>query len=256
MSIRKRNIVRIAAAATVAAFIVPAHGTVGVKEIGPSFGPAQHKGRKDADKKKKKEAGDKADKTGEAEPTKAPALNFKMKDIDGKERSLMDFYGNVILMVNTASECGFTPQYAGLEELFQIYQPQHFVVLAFPANNFGGQEPGTNKVIKKFCQDKYAITFPLFGKVSVKGKDLCDLYKYLTSKDAGHKFGGDIPWNFNKFLISRKGEIIGRFKHTVHPTKSKKLIAAIEKALAEPVPSDSQLAVKEPPKPSMSAVRD
>ena len=220
-------------------------------------GPAQDAGgagKKGGDKKKggdEKKDGDAKD----AADVKTPALNFEMKDIDGIKRQLGDYYGQVILMVNTASECGFTDQYEGLEVLYQTYKSRKFVVVAFPANNFQNQEPGTNEEIKAFCKEKFAVTFPLFGKVSVTGKDICDLYKYLTRTDAGHEFGGPIPWNFNKFLIGRNGEIVGRFKHIVHPTKSKKLIAAIEKALGEPIPDDSPAKPKPPPKPRSSAAK-
>ncbi len=166
------------------------------------------------------------------------ALNFKMKDIDGKDQDLHQFSGKVVLMVNTASKCGFTPQYNGLEELYNKHKNEGFVVLAFPANDFGKQEPGTDSQIKEFCTSKYNVTFPIFSKVSVKGGKTCDLYQYLTDKNAGHKYGGDIQWNFTKFLINRKGEVIGRFDSRIAPEKDT-LTKAVEKALAEPMPSDA-----------------
>ena len=170
--------------------------------------------------------------------TAMPALRFKMKDIDGKVRDLADGHGKVILMVNTASRCGLTPQYADIEKLYRKYKDDGFAVWAFPANNFGGQEPGSNEQIKAFCKQEYSVTFPVFAKVSVKGKDQCDLFKYLTAAEAVHEFGGDIRWNFNKFLISRSGEVIGRFEPRVKPL-DEKVTAAIKKALAAPAPDKS-----------------
>jgi len=171
-----------------------------------------------------------------------PALRFKMKDIDGGDRDLREFGGNVILIVNTASECGLTPQYEGLEKVYEEKKDQGFTLLAFPANNFGGQEPGTDEQIKKFCTEtKYSVTFPLFSKVSVKGEDKCELFSYLTSKDAGHDHGGEIRWNFNKFLIGRTGEVIGRFSPMTKPSDGK-LIKAVDEALAAPIPEGSALA--------------
>lgn len=174
---------------------------------------------------------------------KLPALRFKMKDIDGNEQDLRQYYGNVVLMVNVASRCGLTPQYEQLQAMYKKYSDRGFVILAFPANNFMGQEPESNDKIKQFCTSKYAVTFPMFAKVSVKGNDICDLYKYLTAMKAGHKFGGEIEWNFGKFLIGRDGQIIDRFSPRTKPD-DKKLIEAVEKALAVAVPEDSPLAKK------------
>lgn len=190
--------------------------------------------QKETKKKKRKRSGKK-------KGAPMPALKFKMKDIDGEEKNLADYYGNVILMVNTASRCGFTPQYEGLEKLYQKYRDRGFTILAFPANNFGAQEPGSNEQIKAFCSSKFNVTFPLFAKVSVKGEDICPLYQYLTAKDAGHRFGGEIPWNFNKFLIDRKGRVVGRFAPGVAPD-DKKLTRAIERRLKKPIPEDSPAA--------------
>lgn len=177
------------------------------------------------------------------EAKKMPALDFKMKDIDGKEQDLKQYHGNVILMVNTASQCGFTPQYKDLQAIYEKYGEKGFVTLAFPANNFGRQEPGSNQEIKQFCTSKYAVSFPIFGKVSVKGDDQCPLYEYLTDKKAGHEHGGSIKWNFTKFLINRKGEVVDRFSFKTAP-ESKKVVSAIEKELNKPIPEDSPLAMK------------
>lgn len=182
-------------------------------------------------------------KTSKEKAVKTPALRFKMKDIDGKRQSLRQYHGNVVLMVNTASRCGLTPQYEGLEKVYEKYAKKGFVILAFPANNFGKQEPGPNDEIKQFCESKYSVTFPLFGKVSVKGSDICDLYQYLTDKKADHKQGGEIPWNFTKFLVNREGEVVARFGPRTTP-EDPKLTEAIEKQLAVAVPEDSPLSKK------------
>jgi len=170
--------------------------------------------------------------------TKMPALSFKMKDIDGKEQDLRQYYGDVILLVNVASRCGYTPQYKGLQKLYEEKKDKGFVILGFPANNFGQQEPGSDSQIRDFCSKNYNVTFPLFSKVSVKGDDCCPLYQYLTDKKAGHKYGGDVKWNFNKFLVNRKGEVVARFDSNVAPD-SEKLLRAIDKALAAPRPDDA-----------------
>jgi len=156
--------------------------------------------------------------------------DFTMKDIDGKQVNLTDFRGKVVLVVNVASRCGFTPQYEGLQKLYLKYQQQGFVILGFPANNFGFQEPGTNAEIKTFCSAKYNVTFPVFSKISVKGEDMDPLYKYLTDKATNPQYGGDIKWNFNKFLIDRKGNILARFEPPVRPD-SDQMVQAIEKEL-------------------------
>ena len=160
----------------------------------------------------------------------APALNFKMKGLDGKEVDLSKFQGKVVMIVNVASECGNTPQYKQLEELYEKYGKDGFVVLGVPANDFGKQEPGTDAEIAKFCADNYGVKFPMLSKVVVKGKDICPLYKYLTSKDTNPKFGGDVPWNFEKFLIGRNGEVVGRFKHSTQPD-APEVVKAIEAQL-------------------------
>jgi glutathione peroxidase len=159
-------------------------------------------------------------------------LDFKMRDIDGKEVKLKKYKGNVILLVNTASKCGYTPQYEGLEAVYEKYKDKGFVTLGFPANNFGGQEPGTEAEIKEFCTSKYHVTFPMFAKISVKGEDADPLYKFLTSKETNPNFGGDITWNFNKFLVDRNGNVVARFTSKDTP-QSDKVTQAIEKYLAE-----------------------
>jgi glutathione peroxidase len=158
-------------------------------------------------------------------------LNFKMRDIDGKDVKLKKYKGNVLLIVNTASKCGYTPQYEGLQATYEKYKDQGFYVLGFPANNFGGQEPGTEKEIKEFCTSKYKVTFPMFAKISVKGEDQDPLYAFLTSKDTNPAFAGDITWNFNKFLIDRKGNVVARFSSKDTP-ESEAVTQAIEKYLA------------------------
>lgn len=160
--------------------------------------------------------------------------DFTLRDIDGRETSLAEYRGKVLLMVNVASKCGFTRQYAGLEKLYRTYQDRGFVVLGFPANDFLGQEPGTETEIKSFCSLTYGVTFPLFAKISVKGKTIHPLYAFLTSKDLHPEFGGAISWNFNKFLIGRAGQIVARYGSRTEPGDPA-LAAAIERALgAEP----------------------
>jgi glutathione peroxidase len=151
--------------------------------------------------------------------------DFTMDSIDGKKVSLADYKGKVALVVNVASRCGFTPQYAGLEALYRRYKDRGFVVLGFPANNFRGQEPGTNEEIREFCTRKYDVTFPMFAKISVKGEDKAPLYQFLTQT------GGEIPWNFTKFLIGRDGKVITRLEPKTTP-ESPESITAIEAALA------------------------
>ncbi len=153
--------------------------------------------------------------------------SFSARTIDGRERSLADFKGKTVLVVNMASRCGFTPQYEGLEAIYQTYHERGFEVLAFPANDFMGQEPGTNAEIQTFCSTRFKTTFPLFEKISVKGKHIDPLYRWLTEDS---DFKGDIPWNFTKFLIGPDGRVLARFAPNTAP-QSPELIAAIEKAL-------------------------
>jgi len=157
-------------------------------------------------------------------------LDFTMKNIDGKETKLSDYRGKVLLLVNVASQCGYTPQYEGLQAVYAKYHDQGLVVMGFPANNFGGQEPGSNEEIKQFCTLKYKVSFPMFAKISVKGGDIHPLYKFLTSKETDPEFGGDISWNFNKFLVDRNGKVIARFDTREKP-EGEKVTQAIEKAL-------------------------
>src|SRR6266568_1089026 len=155
--------------------------------------------------------------------------NFTLPSIDGKPMPLADFKGKVVLMVNVASQCGYTPQYTGLEALYEKYKDKGFVILGFPANNFGAQEPGTNQEIKTFCTRKYSVTFPMYSKISVKGADQTPLYAYLT-KETGAGVAGEIQWNFTKFLVDRDGKVVQRFEPAVTPD-SKEVTAAIEKQL-------------------------
>jgi glutathione peroxidase len=149
---------------------------------------------------------------------------------DGTTETLKDHAGEVVLVVNVASKCGLTPQYEALQALYETKRADGFTILGFPANNFGGQEPGTNEEIKTFCSLKYNVTFPMFTKISVKGEDIHPLYKYLTDKQTDPEFAGEIKWNFNKFLIGRDGKIIGRFEPPVKP-ESPEVTQAIDKAL-------------------------
>jgi glutathione peroxidase len=155
----------------------------------------------------------------------ASVYDFTMKSIDGKATPLSSFKGKLVLVVNVASQCGFTPQYKGLEALYEKYKDQGLVIAGFPANNFMAQEPGTDEEIKTFCSTKYNVSFPMFSKISVKGADQAPLYKFLTESS-----GGDIKWNFTKFLVDRNGKIIQRFEPAVTPEQ---MDPAIEKALKQ-----------------------
>ncbi|MCP4614526.1 MAG: redoxin domain-containing protein [Planctomycetes bacterium] len=155
---------------------------------------------------------------------------FKMNDIEGKPVSLSKYRGQVLLVVNVASKCGFTKQYSGLQKLYDKYREQGLVVLGFPANNFGRQEPGTNSEIKNFCSVRFNITFPMFSKISVKGDDIHRLYEYLTNPDKNPGYGGPIQWNFNKFLIGRDGKTVARYPSKTEPLDSK-VTQAVEREL-------------------------
>jgi glutathione peroxidase len=159
-------------------------------------------------------------------------LEFTLNSIDGKPAPLSHYQGKVVLIVNVASRCGFTPQYTGLEKVYEKYKDQGFVILGFPANNFGAQEPGTNEEIKTFCSSKYSVTFPMYAKISVKGDDTHPLYQFLTDKQANPTTGGEIKWNFTKFLVGKDGKVIARFEPAITP-ESADVTAAIEKALKE-----------------------
>lgn len=155
---------------------------------------------------------------------------FTMKSIDGKAMPLANFKGKVLLVVNVASHCGYTPQYRALEAVYEKYKDRGLVVLGFPANNFMGQEPGTDEEIKTFCSTKYNVSFPLYSKISVKGENKAPLYQFLTDTTANAATGGEIKWNFTKFLVDRDGKVIQRFEPAVKPD-SPEVISAIENAL-------------------------
>ncbi len=149
----------------------------------------------------------KNEKLSEKIMTKETIYQFKVKDLEGNEFDFSTLKGKKILIVNTASKCGLTPQYAELEKLYKNYSSKDFVVVGFPANNFGSQEPGTDSEIGAFCQKNYGVTFPMMSKVSVKGNDMCDLYKFLTQKSKNGLQDSDVEWNFQKYLINEKGEL-------------------------------------------------
>ena len=156
---------------------------------------------------------------------------FTLNSIDGQPAPLSAYKGKVVLLVNVASRCGYTPQYSALESTYEKYKSRGFVIVGIPANNFGSQEPGTNAEIKTFCTTKYNVTFPMMSKVSVKGDDITPLYQYLTDKSANPQTGGEIQWNFTKFLVGADGAIVARFEPKVTPD-SAEVTSAIEKALS------------------------
>jgi glutathione peroxidase len=160
---------------------------------------------------------------------KRTVYDFKMKSIDGKSTPLAKYKGKVLLIVNTASKCGYTPQYEGLESLYEKYRERGFEVLAFPANDFGQQEPGTDAQIAEFCSLNYQTTFPLFSKITVKGKGIHPLYAYLTKESP---FPGEIKWNFNKFLVGPDGQVAARFDSKVEPL-SADVTDAIDKLMGQ-----------------------
>ena len=159
----------------------------------------------------------------------ADVLNFTMNSLDGKPVNLAKYQGNVVLIVNVASECAYTPQYEGLQALHQKYAERGLHILGFPSNDFGGQEPGTNTEIAEFCKQNYGVEFDMFSKITVLGSNKAPLYKKLTSTP---RFPGEVTWNFEKFLIGRDGQVIGRYKSPVEPL-SAELTKAIETALAK-----------------------
>jgi glutathione peroxidase len=149
----------------------------------------------------------------------APALDFRMAGLDGKQVDLSQFQGKVVLLVNVASECGYTPQYEPLQALYKKYAKDGLVIVGVPSNDFGNQEPGTNEQIAKFCKTNYGVEFPMLAKVTVKpGAQQAALYKFLTSKETNPKFAGPIRWNFEKFLIGRDGTVTARFASAVDPS--------------------------------------
>jgi glutathione peroxidase len=158
----------------------------------------------------------------------AQVLSFTMNRLDGKTQNLADYRGKVVLMVNVASKCGYTPQYEGLQKLYETYKDQGLVILGFPANNFRSQEPGTDKEIAEFCTQNYGVQFPMFSKISVKGADQHPLYKKLTSRPA--PIGGEVKWNFQKYLVDRSGHVVVEFDSPVKPM-GEKLTSKIEELL-------------------------
>jgi glutathione peroxidase len=156
-------------------------------------------------------------------------FDFTLNDIDGKPVPLSQFRGKTLLLVNTASFCGNTPQYADLQAMYERYRSKGFEILAFPANNFGQQEPGTNEDIKGFCLTKYSLTFPLFSKISVKGSDKHPLYRYLTEASP---FPGEVEWNFQKYLVDPNGTVVARYHHRTKPT-SDEIVRDLERTLAK-----------------------
>ncbi len=164
--------------------------------------------------------------------TEKTIYDFSLNSIDGQPTPLSSFKGKIVLLVNVASRCGYTPQYAALESIYEKYKSRGFVIVGIPANNFGGQEPGSNEEIKTFCTAKYHVTFPMMAKVSVKGSDITPLYQFLTDKAAHPETGGEIGWNFTKFLVGPDGKVLARFDSKVEPD-SAQVTSAIEKALED-----------------------
>ena len=158
-------------------------------------------------------------------------LDHELNDIDGKPVDLARYRGKVLLLVNVASKCGLTPQYTQLVSVHETYAERGFQILGFPANDFMGQEPGTNEEIKQFCVKEYHVGFDMFAKISVKGEDMAPLYRELTSKEDNGEHGGAIPWNFTKFLVGKDGRVVARFGPRTKPDDPK-LIEAIERELA------------------------
>src|SRR6266567_4760686 len=158
--------------------------------------------------------------------------DFTLNSIDGQPAPLSAYKGKVVMLVNVASRCGFTPQYTALEPIYEKYKDRGFVIVGIPANNFGAQEPGTNEEIKTFCSTKYNVKFPMMSKVSVKGDDKTPLYQFLTDASSDPQFAGDIKWNFTKFLFDRNGKPVARFEPTVKPD-SPEVQAAVESALGK-----------------------
>ena len=167
-----------------------------------------------------------------APPPEKSVYDFTMRDIDGENIKLDVYKGKVVMIVNVASKCGYTPQYEGLQALYEKNKDSGLVILGFPANNFLSQEPGTEAEIKEFCSTKYKVTFPMFAKISVKGEDQHPLYTYLTNKISDPEFAGDISWNFNKFLIDRHGKVVARFGSKDTPDGDA-ITSAVAKYLAD-----------------------
>ncbi len=174
----------------------------------------------------------------DSKDAKSP-LDFKVKSIDGKDVDLADYKGKVVLIVNTASKCGLTPQYAALEKLHEEYGDKGLAILGFPANEFGKQEPGSNKEIAEFCSAKYDVKFPMFEKIVVKGEGINPLYDYLTSEKTNPKFPGEISWNFEKFLIGRDGQVVARFAPRTKP-EAEEVVETITAELAKEAPEEKK----------------
>jgi glutathione peroxidase len=170
--------------------------------------------------------------SAEAQEKAAGALGYTMKSIVGKDVDLADYKGKVVLIVNVASKCGLTPQYEELEALYEKYKDKGLVVLGFPCNQFGRQEPGTDVQIAEFCSETYKVKFPMFSKIEVNGAGAAPLYKYLTSLDTKPKGKGDITWNFEKFVVGKNGEVVARFAPRTAPD-AKEVVALIESELAK-----------------------
>ena len=183
------------------------------------------------------EPGDKDSGNQAGNAAKSP-LDFVVKDIDGKDYDLAQLKGKVVMIVNVASKCGLTKQYAGLQKIYDTYKDRGFVIVGFPANNFGGQEPGSEEEIKTFCSMKYNVTFPMMSKISVKGDNQHALYDLLTHKTP-QEFQGEIGWNFTKFLVGRNGQVFARFASKTTP-QDEQLVAAVEKALGAQVARQPQ----------------
>lgn len=155
---------------------------------------------------------------------------FTMKNIEGKDVSLADYKGKAILIVNVASKCGYTPQYEDLQSLYEKYADKDFVILGFPANNFMGQEPGSNAEIQSFCKKNYGVTFPMFSKISVKGNDMAELYKFLTKKERNGLMDSKVKWNFQKYLLDKDGKLVAKFAPGDEPL-GEDIVSAIEKLI-------------------------
>ncbi|MCE3016722.1 MAG: glutathione peroxidase [Pirellula sp.] len=160
------------------------------------------------------------------------SLSFKMNNLEEESVDLAKYAGKVVVFVNVASKCGYTKQYAGLEKLYKTYKDKGLVIVGVPCNQFGAQEAGTNKEIRTFCTSTYDVTFDMLAKVDVKNSTACDLYKYLTAQETTPLGKGDVKWNFEKFVLDRKGNVVGRFGSSVAP-ESKEFVSLIESALAK-----------------------
>lgn len=161
---------------------------------------------------------------------KSSPLSYQVKTLEGKDVELSAYQGKVVMIVNVASKCGRTPQYETLQKLHEAYKDRGLVILGFPCNQFGRQEPGSPEQIREFCEAKYGVTFDLFEKIDVNGPNAAPLYKHLTSQETNPQFAGNVRWNFEKFLIGKDGNIVARFGSGVDPA-SEAVIAAIEKEL-------------------------